>query len=574
MADVSLGISTNNFVQSGWSGNGVIHVPTGGDTVYAFAINSSSNVQWVKSTNKAATWGSPTTIRGLGRGIAIWFDKWTPGDSGTIIHIVIHGNTDGNLYYYALDTSDDSLSTEVTAADGTNGDTGGLFVEHGTGIVKAVGGNLYASLKTNNGATGTWQLFAGSTDGGATWDDTLQTTGHYDDAGDTLILLPDEDAADTNDIQAAYLDRLNGILTCKKYDQSGDSWSEGSAVVSSITDNTDYIHMSFAPDHTTGKNVGLVWTESFSGTGDCKHITNLSAGTVGTDMLTNATYRGIVGIFVDQNTGDHYGGYLEDQGSGNHRPRYKKWNGTSWSTAADLGQGAGNDDDYKDISLGLSSPGAAACVMVALYADEDDSLVYAGADGAVTITTSGATGTGAVTLDNIQLSATGTMLPSGAGAITLGNLILSGSGTHSPAPGVGAIALNAVVLAATGAQEFPGVGGITLGNIILVGVGDQILSGVGAITLGNIQLAGSGLSFVEGLAALTLGNIVLAGTGSLTPSLWDLSERSPVFDVTARGATIDVTERAPAIDTTERAPTMDTTERGPPAWDTTQRGPV
>lgn len=211
----------------GSAGNGEMIVPLGvvevGASRYVFYIDgsSSNDLCYRKSTNRGRTWGSKVTIHAATyEWLSIWFDKWTPGDSGTKIHIAAVDSGADDVNYFSLDTASDTLGNGGTAIVIFNGastaSTGGEVT-----ISKARGGNLGCAFDIDGGTeTG----FYRSTDGGATWGSRANPN---EATSDYYILFPGNEA-DNQDMWLVYWDRSANEISLKVYDDSADSWAETS----------------------------------------------------------------------------------------------------------------------------------------------------------------------------------------------------------------------------------------------------------------------------------------------------------------------------------------------------------
>jgi len=80
---------------------------------YVFYQNSrTASIAYHKTTNGGASWSGPTNITSgvqyTYRSMHVWYDQWTPGDSGTLIHIIVDGYDNDDMDYWWFDTYDDS----------------------------------------------------------------------------------------------------------------------------------------------------------------------------------------------------------------------------------------------------------------------------------------------------------------------------------------------------------------------------------------------------------------------------------------------------------------------------------
>ena len=162
--------------------------------VYVFFIEASNqNLVYRKSTDGGTTYGAQVLIK-TGTGfnhlnVCVWYDRWTPGDSGTVIHILdfIGGGSSGVTRYFGLDTATDTFvannDVQIPAAGGDLGSS-----RAATSICKATNGELFTTWVVN---TSTATVSFRSVDSGATW---AQLTGTAIDTGtnfrDKMLCLP------------------------------------------------------------------------------------------------------------------------------------------------------------------------------------------------------------------------------------------------------------------------------------------------------------------------------------------------------------------------------------------------
>lgn len=333
---------------------------------YMVFLNSSSDIVYRKTVDGGVTWADPVEISGQTTiDIDVWFDKWTPGDNGTIIHIVWFDNATDDVHYRALDTSGDSLGTAEVVHDGTSFESTGRFT-HMLSITKAIGGNLYIQWwGDNDGEHG----FSRSTDGGDNW--TARTDGADGNAVDEVLCFPDADSADTNDIVMIYWDRSADAISIKKYDDSGGAsgtWAE-TAIAGGVADTTLYLNWSAVMRHSDGHIIVAAWSALDHVAADLR-VWDVEVGTPGstakTDVVTNSDDCFLVGMLIDQNTDDLYVAYAGNEDGSEAIPTtvtvfYKKSDdgGATWS-AQTAYQDDTAPDDIRWLCGGQSTPGAAA----------------------------------------------------------------------------------------------------------------------------------------------------------------------------------------------------------------------
>ena len=180
------------------------HIHTGSQTVfisddvgYRFFVDSAIECSYVKTTDGGATWGSLQKVDDQGAAadcvnISVYYDRWTPGDTGNYVHIVTMDTGSDDLFYNRLDTTDDSLLAGSTAVlfSATAGypraslDAGANYPS----IAKATDGVLYVSIDeaVTNGST----VFKCSSacDTPANW--SMAGTSPQDDVNDWSQLVP------------------------------------------------------------------------------------------------------------------------------------------------------------------------------------------------------------------------------------------------------------------------------------------------------------------------------------------------------------------------------------------------
>ena len=279
-------------------------------TGYFFYIDSDNDFKYAKTIDGGQNWSAAvaeidtdTTITALV--FDVWYDQWTPGDSGTTIHIWWAQIDVDDIQYRALNTSNDSLGTLRQVFSATDAASArGNFVS-GT---KARGGNLYA-VGTIDAATVC--EFGRSTDGGTTWDVTRASPQEV--CGDQGFLFP-ANLADSNDIWMLYDDISTDLLTLKTNDDSANSWSESATIVASVentTLGTGEYPFSGSIRHSDGHLIAATHSAFDLSTTDFQiwDITNESTITQKTAITTDKDDNYYSSVFIDQNTDDIYVSY-------------------------------------------------------------------------------------------------------------------------------------------------------------------------------------------------------------------------------------------------------------------------
>ena len=183
--------------------------------------NGSIDVQ--KTTDSGATWTvqdpdfNPNDANT--RSNAAWYDRETPGNTGTLIHIawVVHPN----VRYVAFDTSDDTFGTirtvDILTISLTSADSDvGITVSKSGRVYVCARGDFEADAEnTDHSMRSSSDLFASNNE---------FETSPYSADEEQMRLFPGTDA-DEDDISAVVFDAINLDLEFWKFDATANSWS-------------------------------------------------------------------------------------------------------------------------------------------------------------------------------------------------------------------------------------------------------------------------------------------------------------------------------------------------------------
>lgn len=285
-----------------WAGNGSVYiVQTPAGVLYVIYVDTLSDVSFKKSTDGGLTWGRAVPVHaGTASALAVWYDRWSGIDAG-LIHVVMTDSADDDTSYRTIDTeSADALSTETDIFLGGTTAIGGHL-----SVTRAVGGNVYCKTVIDAGVEGGFfRLPAANVPNGA-WD-AARTVDEAMATLDQMILLPDFDAADTQDIMAIFWDSSADEISRKLYDDSGNAWAEASIATGMVESTTaQHPNIAVAADIANTRHVLVAWSGVDTVNADLRCWT-VDAATITevTNVVLNSTDdQGLAAISIDLQTG-------------------------------------------------------------------------------------------------------------------------------------------------------------------------------------------------------------------------------------------------------------------------------
>lgn len=319
------------------------------ETVYCFFVSQIDNSLYYTRTTDGHTWNDPAAIKSLGgvqSGFAVWYDKWTPGDTGTVIHLTYFDQTGDDVFYRAFDWTGETLGTEVTIFAGASTGAGANTC---ISITKAIGGNLYVGFDIDGG---TEVGFYRSVDAGANW--TSQADVNEAASTDYYYLAPGF-AADTQDIICIFWDRSASEISRKLYDDSADSWAETSIAgsMTAIPASTCAPQFSITVDDANNKILLAAWSNRDTANADLRFWSiDESSITEGTNVVEDSgDDQQMCALSYNPDTGIlycFYGGKSDgSETAGTSIRIYYKTStdlGTTWGSETQMTVGARNFD--------------------------------------------------------------------------------------------------------------------------------------------------------------------------------------------------------------------------------------
>lgn len=387
MADIQISASIGNQIWMRWGRCGPYWTsPTVGYIIYSRVTDY--HLVYQKTADGGATWGGEVGILGdTITALNCWADWETPGDLGTVIHMVFIDVTENSISYISFDTSDDSISAETPVEEcrgtGTINGTIGSRDYSVITLTKSVGGKLAVGFKYRDNAPVEFNGFYVSGNNGATWDTKAAL---YEGNADYACLLPGNEG-DTDDLYCLYLDRSASDTTLKVYDASGNSWSETNINTDTPFNTGNYLWGGGAVRYSDGHIIGAFWTEHDSPTADLEVWDINGAGSIiqKTDVKTDSGESCLSAVFIDQSTDDIYIVYITGIAwlltTGIY---YKKSvdGGDNWGPETKLS--ADVDDDLLWVSAGAVNPANGGRLMP-IWENDDFKDVLTNKDNSIEI---------------------------------------------------------------------------------------------------------------------------------------------------------------------------------------------
>ncbi|MEE9598237.1 MAG: hypothetical protein V3V96_15805 [Acidiferrobacterales bacterium] len=335
-------------------------------------IDNFEDLRYTRTTDGGTTWADTLIKTGSINRIACWFDKETPGDTGTKLHIIYMDFASDTVFYRFLDIASDTarLGTERTI-DNT------VTIDFGAGsnrcsITKTVGGNLLTCFQTTS------EIECNrSTDEFATSNDDRADVYEAAAADSDYAMLFPANTADNNDACAVFIDRSAFEVTLKMYDDSANTWTEFATIIGAITSSSSISNVDAAVRH-SDNHVLVAWHRLINNGIDDLLTSDLTVDSIAsptvtakTDIFTDQDNAARAAMLIDQNNDDVYVAYLK---GGTYLSTmdvvfHKSTDGmATWD--AEQAYNEADADDIRAVHAGRSVSGAGGHFMPAWYNED------------------------------------------------------------------------------------------------------------------------------------------------------------------------------------------------------------
>ena len=275
------------------------------DTAVIVFVSNATDISYARTTNGGANWATTQIKAGTAKQVACWFDKETPGDTGTLVHVVWAEANGVDFLYRTIDVSDNTLGTERTIDSTVTFHSNGWLTR--LAITKTVNGNLLAALSTQTEI----ECYR-STDSGANWTDRADVFEIV--AEEDRVLLFPAATADGADACALFWDGSENAISIKMYDDSANSWTE--TAVSAATGSTFRLQMDGAIRH-SDSHLLMAFHNALANPSDDLQTYDLTVDdiatptvTAKTNVMTDENGSGFCAVFINQQNDDVYISWL------------------------------------------------------------------------------------------------------------------------------------------------------------------------------------------------------------------------------------------------------------------------
>ena len=277
-------------------------------------VDAGGDLNFARTTDGGVNWATTEIVAGTVMTVSAWFDKETPGNTGTLVHIAWLDSVTDECTYVTVDVSDATVGTIRVVASPT---VGAGAIENRVAVSRAVNDDVMIAFATTfaNETHTSDDLFA--TDNvtrAALWDTTNS---------DWVLLYPAD--VDAGDFVAIYWDRSADEITVKIFDSSAGggsppvgTWSE-TTISGSMVDDAQWMNMDASVRH-SDKVILLAAHSAEDTSGDDLLTWAITVDTIPvgggdivakTNVFTNQAESAQVSVHINQQNNDVRIAYLK-----------------------------------------------------------------------------------------------------------------------------------------------------------------------------------------------------------------------------------------------------------------------
>ncbi len=273
---------------------------------YVVFMDAESDISYARTDDGGATWATTEIQAGTVFTVAVWYERETPGDAGTLLHIAWGDGTANDALYVSLDLSDETLGT-IRTVDGTPAFGSS---QDRIAITKLVNGRIICCFVDTTG--GNFAFKSAETTAPYFASAPTSIAAFYEAAegqNDWGLLFPAD--VDDGDCAGIHWERTGGDIEVFMYDDSLDTWTVTQFEGSASMDST-FRDVNGAIRH-SDNHLLLVYHSAADGSGNDLRTVDITVDRIAsvpftdkTDIFTDVAEQQLCGILIDQQSDDVY----------------------------------------------------------------------------------------------------------------------------------------------------------------------------------------------------------------------------------------------------------------------------
>lgn len=316
-------------------------------------IDANRDIVARKTTDGGTSWSSAVVMESITCiALAVWFDKQTPGDNGTKLHVVAMNDAADSCRYGAYDISAGTWNTPVETGSYFGVDTANTSYAF---IVKARNGQLVVGSVSSASGSGCWK----STSPYTTW---TSITGPFESTAVDQVYGFAGNTSDPADIGVLFWDVSANQISLKMFDSSAGTWTETLITGTTFVESAAFKQMCVTMRLSDGHAIAAGWNGFDVATADVD-VWDINPNVVAAVPFTTKTQPNanqdnscMASLFINQINNDIY--FIYGEGTNPTVTQHIKYKvssngGTSWGTA--VIHSDGTQRDYRLIGFSAMS---------------------------------------------------------------------------------------------------------------------------------------------------------------------------------------------------------------------------
>jgi hypothetical protein len=300
---IAAGSCDTNGGQFNGAATNYVTLSNDGD-LYLFYVDRLLDTYYTKSATAGLSWRTPISVfAGSVFALSSWYARWS-NLADDKIYSVYTESGGSDILFRTLDTVSGALGTQTTVFAGTSA------VQPAGSLSMCLdrAGNIRVVGSIDAGAEdGAWS----STDGGATWGDTIADPSEGA-TQDQYYALPGWNA-DLNDFMVIFVDASTNGLSVKRYDDSANTWAESVIIAdggfADLTAGNGYPNVACCVDIANSRNIVVAWTAADALNADLRlfFVNDTTVTESAANVVLNSTDdQGLCAVGLDTSSGTIY----------------------------------------------------------------------------------------------------------------------------------------------------------------------------------------------------------------------------------------------------------------------------